>query len=62
MNCTVLFGDRVTADVDLIATGVHALDRGLGLQLLRDAARARRFALPDALVLDGPRASPAHDE
>ena len=62
MNCMVLFGDRVTVDVDLIETGVHALDRGLGLQLLRDAARARRFALPDALVLDGPRASPAHDE
>jgi len=61
MNCTVLFGDRVAVNVDLIETGVHALDRGLGLQLLRDAARARRFALPDARVLDGPLAGLVDD-
>lgn len=57
MNCMVLFGDRVDAAADLDASIPQALHAGIGLDLLRDAARERQFALPDRFVLDGPRAS-----
>lgn|GEM_PF-3550666 len=49
MKCLMLFGDRVSPEVDLAEVVTLALDSGTGLAMLRRAARLRRFKLPEAL-------------
>ena len=61
MNCMVLFGDRVDTRTDLMIHTEIPLHRGLGLSLMRDAARATNFALAETDELAAPAAPPADE-